>query len=184
MACLGTVMPRLALGDGPQGPRRPGVPAASAPAVPVIQDVMLHEGGSLIGQVLNTQGAALASTHVKLRQADKVVATTVSDANGYFRFAGVEGGMYTIESRQGMGMYRLWAPNTAPPIARPAATLIEGSQVAAQDFANGPLTRGQNGRGYGWFYWMTNPWVLTGLIATAIAVPVALNNIDDDDSGS
>ena len=184
MACLGTAMPRLALAAGHEKPPGSEAPVAGAPALPAIQDVMLHEGGALVGQVRSADGAALASTHLKLRQAEQVVATTVTDANGNFRFIGVEGGMYTIESRQGMGMYRVWAPNTAPPVARPAATLIEGNQVAVQGPAGGPLTRGQSGNRYGWFHWLTNPWVLTGLIATAIAVPVALNNIDDDDSGS
>ena len=54
-------------------------------------------------------------------------------------------------------------PNTAPPAAQSAALLVSGSDVV----------RGQNG---GLVYWLTNPWVLAGLIAAAIAIPIALNN--------
>ena len=32
--------------------------------------------------------------------------------------------------------------------------------------------------------WATNPWVVGGVIAAAIAVPVILHNTDDKDSGS
>lgn len=150
-------------------------PQAVSPTrgAPTVQDVALHSGGLLLGQVVNVDGTAQAGMTVKVCQADKEIGATVTDRNGHFRFAGLEGGTYQIGSPQGNAMYRLWAPNTAPPAAKPAAMIVDGHG----------LVRGQTQPRHA-LHWLTNPYVLTGLIGTAIAIPIVLNNTDDDDSGS
>jgi hypothetical protein len=44
-----------------------------------------------------------------------------------------------------------------------------------------PYGAGQFGHGLG--FWLTNPWVIAGIVATAIAVPVAIHNSDDNGNG-
>jgi len=156
-------------------PASPSPPKAVSPlrAAPAVQDIALHSGGLLVGQVVNADGTSQAGVTVKVRQTDKEIGATVTDRNGNFRFAGLEGGTYEIGSPQGNAMYRLWAPNTAPPAAQPAAMIVDGHG----------LVRGQMKPRHA-LHWLTNPYVLTGLIGTAILVPVLLNNIDDDDSAS
>ena len=168
IACLGITAPRAALAAPPVA-QPPMLAAADAPA-PLVHDVMLHEGGTLYGKVLDASGTAMGGAAVSVHAGPKQFATLITDSNGAFRTANLQGGVYQISSPQGEGTYRLWAPNTAPPAAQRSATLVCGD-----------IVRGQGGHRL--IGWLTNPWVLTGLIATAIAVPIALNN-NDDDSGS
>ena len=71
-----------------------------------------------------------------------------------------------VETPDGAAIYRLWAPNTAPPAATASALLIHSDS----------LVRGNLG-GIGWL-----GWTLIGAgVAAAIAIPLIL---DDDDDAS
>ncbi len=70
-------------------------------------------------------------------------------------------------------MYRLWAPNTAPPVAQQGVILVVGDDVI----------RGQHGYSAGPFasmaQWVADhPLITASAIGAAIAIPLAL---DDDD---
>jgi len=160
LACLGMLLPTSVLRaatDG-EGSRRE---ADGRP--PAAVDVALHEGGTLIGQAVDARGIPLVRAPVRLRQLDREVAVTRTDGCGYFRVQGLRGGTYQIVAGPADGVYRLWAPRTAPPVAQPGAlVVVGGQQVLGQ---NGPL-----GHFFG------NPWIVAGLVATAIAVPVAIHN--------
>lgn len=136
---------------------------------PHVIDVALGEGGVLLGQVVNTQGVSEANTPVKLFDGEKELAVSKTDDNGYFAFRGLRGGMYQLSAAEGTGVYRLWAPRTAPPSANKGALLVAGEDLA----------RGQTGARIR--SWLSNPWVVAGIVATAVAVPVAIHNDDDDD---
>lgn len=127
-----------------------------------IADVALTSGGVFSGQVVDAQGQPQAGSNVVVSQQQQVVATTTTDQNGQFSIRGLQGGVYQVASGQGMKLYRLWAPDTAPPGARQSALVVTGDQVV----------RGQGGLRY----WLTNPWVLAVGVAAAIAVPIALSN--------
>ncbi len=135
-------------------------------------DVALADGGVLMGQVVDTQGVAKANVPVKLTAGEKELAVGKTDANGYFAFRGLRGGMYQLTAAEGTGMYRLWAPRTAPPSAQRGALVVAG-----QDLARGQL--GARMRA-----WLSNPWVVGGIVATAVAVPVAIHNADDNTPSS
>lgn len=149
-----------------------------AAAAPAVVDVSLQEGNTLVGQVVDPQGAALEGVPVSLRYQDQQWVATKTGQSGYFAFRGLNGGTYQIASSQGHGVYRVWVPGTAPPAAQQGALLVAG----------GDVTRGQ--AYYGAYpsacppqqstvrRCLTNPLVIAGAVATAVAVPVAIHNAD------
>ena len=141
-------------------------PAAAAPVV--IRDIALQAGGTMRGQVVDAQGNPCGQIPLRVvRTTDQApVAIAQTDAQGRFDVSGLTGGVYRVETPAGAAVYRLWAPNTAPPSAVASALVVQGD----------PAVRGNLG-GLGWF-----GWTLIGLgVAAAIALPLAL---DDDDDAS
>jgi hypothetical protein len=150
------------------GPRAGG-PSEPAAAV-VVRDLALQAGGVLRGQVLDKQGKACAGVPVAVSKAGATndpPVTTRTDDQGRFQFQDLAGGIYHLGTTEGGTICRLWAPNTAPPAAAPAALLVQGE---------GPVRANLGGIGpWG--------WALIGLgVAAAIAIPLALQK--DDDEGS
>jgi len=126
------------------------------------RDVALSEQGWLFGQIVDPQGRPLPNTMVALRQRDRVVANAVASEGGLFSVGGLRSGVYEITTGRTSGIYRLWAPGTAPPGAQRGALIVErGSPVRGQQ----PVAM-----------WLGQPWVLAIVVAAAIAIPVALHN--------
>jgi len=159
LACLGMLIPASAL--------EPAAAAVDSKQAPGVADVRLHDGGTLRGQLVNAQGRPLAQSPLSIRQADREIATAVSDQSGHFQVTGLRGGMYQIVAGEATGAYRLWAPRTAPPSAQPAALVVVGGQQAL----------GQ-GHGQRLLKCLHNPWVVAGIVAAAIAIPIAIHNAD------
>ncbi len=159
LACLGMLIPapvlNAAVGKTPVGQTivRPSA----------VTDVALQTGGTLHGQVRDIRNTPMPQTPVFLVQANVPIRNTVTNRAGGFSFSKLRGGTYQIVSSNACGTYRLWAPNTAPPLAQATAMVSEQPGVV----------RGQTGP-IG--YWLTNPWVLASLVAVAVAVPVILHN--------
>lgn len=130
-------------------------------AVPMATDVALLDGGVLVGQVSDSNGAAQAAVPVSLQTLQsQEIAATVTDQQGIFRVQGVRPGVYQIVTPQARRLFRLWASGTAPMSAKPGAMVV------------GDTVRGSLGGTIS-----THP-VLTAVVvcgvATAIAVPLAL----------
>jgi len=104
---------------------------------PAVSDVALQENGVLRGQVLNTTGIPQSKSQVVLVKNGKVLAATTTDANGEFAVASVTPGIYQIESAHAGGVYRVWAPNSAPPAAKKGLLMVGDSNVV----------RGKDGKG-------------------------------------
>jgi hypothetical protein len=147
---------------------------AATPVVPT-SDVALRSGGLLVGQVVDPQGVAKARTEVSIRQGEQEVVRTATDENGVFAAQGLRGGNYQLETKEGGCTCRLWAADTAPPSARPAALVVCGKDVV----------RGQYGPG-GMIDWVkAHPYITAGVVAAAIATPLAfIDDDEDDDNGS
>jgi hypothetical protein len=161
LATLGLCMPHVAF----------AVELAPAPAV---VDVALADGGVLHGQVVNLQGAGIAGTPVTVKAQNHTVAATTTATNGTFGVKGLRGGVYQVATVQGQGIYRLWTAGTAPPAAQNTAV------VYSQNVPNGGALDANavvyaQGAG-GMKMLLANPIVIAGIIATAVAVPVALAN--------
>jgi hypothetical protein len=165
-ACFGLLVPGPAVlawqGEG-------GTARSDAPA-PWLGDVSLHGGGILYGQVVDGQGRPLAMVPVKITQLGGGEGTTRTNASGWFQAGSLAGGTYQIVAGRGAGVYRLWTPGTAPPTAAPAVLVVEdGTRILGQRPISGPVG-----------YWMKNPWIVAGVVAVAVAVPVAIHNTQAD----
>jgi hypothetical protein len=157
VACVGMVIPPSAFA---------AEPAAGA------TDIALRQGGLLVGQVVDRQGVPQANQTVSIQYGPHEVVRTVTDHNGTFAAQGLRGGQYQLVTHEGISVCRLWAANTAPPAARPAALVVTGNQVVRGQWGAGPL--------HGSVEWVkAHPYITAGVIAAAIAIPLAL--ADDDD---
>jgi hypothetical protein len=135
----------------------------------------------LLGQVLDESMQPISGLDVAIQSGGQTMATTKTDANGTFAVAGLRGGLHQITTVESIQNCRLWAPGTAPPNAAAHLRFVPGQDT---------VVRGQWGAGppNPWMHkakaMATNPWVIGGVVATAIAVPVLVHNLDDDDNGS
>jgi len=164
VACVGITCPPTALA---------AEPACSA------KDVALRPGGVLVGQVMNQQGTVQAGSVVSIRHNEQEVVRTETDTNGIFAAQGLRGGQYQIVTPEGQSLCRLWAADTAPPAAADAAVVVTGQEVVRGQW--GP----QTGAEYGgrWLDWVrSHPYITAGIVAAAIATPLAIAAADDNGS--
>ncbi|MEM8947003.1 MAG: carboxypeptidase-like regulatory domain-containing protein [Planctomycetota bacterium] len=149
-------------------------PVATIAAAQAPSDIVLQDGGLLIGRIIDAQGKPVAMTPVSLQSGGKEVARVVSDESGRFEVKGLTGGVYQIASTGHQGVYRIWAPRTAPPAA------VNGLSIVSQP----EVIRGQYGPGPGNPFSAAGQWIAehpiitAGAVAAAIAIPIA---VDDDD---
>ena len=153
------------------------VVARSAAVAVAPQDVALADGGVLIGQVVDTAGKPQAMTPVSLSTGGKEIARVTTDAKGEFRVASLKGGVYQVSTKGNSSVYRFWAPQTAPPSSLSGLNMVSGDSVVRGQMGGGPLaSAGQ---------WIAeHPIITAGAIATAIAVPLALDDDDDNPPAS
>jgi hypothetical protein len=128
-----------------------------------VPDVRLYEGGVLYGQVVNEENAPVSEADVVLRAAERQLATAKTDRSGRFAFRGLQSGVYRMSTTAGEGVYRVWNADVAPPAAGPQAILVSYT------------VRGQCGM-HTFRNLMANPLVIAGIVAAAVAIPVALHN--------
>ncbi len=152
LAAVGICLPQMAL--------------AAAPSKPAIADVQLHKDGVLLGQVVTAQNAPVPNESVLLNNGKKELAKAQTDRNGYFAFKGLESGIYQVVAANNQGTYRAWTPGTAPPSGN------QGVLIVAQNSA----VRGQCAPAFSFKKLLCNPLVVTGIIAAAIAIPIAVHN--------
>lgn len=158
VAVLGMCLPQVAF-------------AAEPAATPAILDVALGDGGVLHGQVVDLQGSGVAGVPVSVKMQDRNVATATTAADGTFQIQGLRGGVYQVDAGQGQAVYRLWSAGTAPPVAQTSAIVYTQNGVVDGDVV--VYTQGGGGT---LKMLLSNPIVIAGIVATAVAVPVALAN--------
>jgi len=163
-------------------------PIASAPVVQAPRDIALHEGGVLVGQMLDAQGGAIAGAPISVLTAGKEVARVQTDQSGKFEVTGLKGGVHQIATVGQQDVYRLWSPKTAPPAAQKGLMLVSSSDLVRGQGCGSGVNCGSGcgggvggrGGGGGIGNWIANhPIITAGVIGAAIAIPLALN--DDDD---
>lgn len=121
MACLCAMIPQSIMAAG----------TAKAPAAQKqkVVDVALGEGGRFAGRAIDKQGAPVEGAVVVIRSEAEEVARTITDKDGVYTVDNMRGGFYLVSAGQGAGMFRLWAPGTAPPAALNSATLVANSHA-------------------------------------------------------
>lgn len=145
----------------------PQIAAAAPPQSPLppVTDVALRGGGVLLGQVVQPEGSPVANLPVSLVRDGKQLAPASTNKAGYFAFSGLKMGTYQVVTPTDVGTYRVWTAETAPPGAQPGVLIVNGQGTV----------RGQyDARTYAGM--IGKPLLLGGLVAAAIAVPVALSN--------
>ena len=153
------------------GSLQPWALAADAPRSGVI-DVELREGGVLLGQVVDQHGLPLADAQVTLLDGNRQLATTRTDRRGFFVFRALRGGVYGIAAAGGVGVYRVWAPGTAPPSVQPAALLVAGVDLVRGQYRKGSLACLGAWAGHQ----LASPLGLAAVLATGIAVPLSIHS--------
>ena len=129
----------------------------------VVNDVALFDGGVLVGQVVDSQGLPLSNVSVSVKQGVMVRAMATTNEKGVFHVRGLQGGVYQVIAPGGGGVYRLWTSGSAPPAAQQGMLLVNGGGAAG-------------GRGAMFSRSMLrDPLIMGGLVATAIAVPIAVH---------
>lgn len=126
LACWGFAVPQAGLMAAQ--PTKSAQPTKAAQA-PVVTDIALASNGTLVGQVVNAQGAALDGAVVSLTQGKKQIAKTVAAKDGSFEVKNLKGGVYQVSAGQSSGLFRVWTEKTAPPSAKAKAVLVSGTQV-------------------------------------------------------
>lgn len=150
------------------------------PADVLAVDVALHKDGLLIGQLVDASGKPSADATVRLTLADGRKAEAKTNADGGFAFKNVRG-VARLESDKTAQMVRSWTSEAAPPSATPAVLLVEGGEIARGQRYAGPIANGTVSHTKRLF---ANPLFVAGAVATAVAIPVAIHNADDDDPAS
>ncbi len=162
LACLGMIVPVHPLLAAAAGETtKPEL----IPPTATVDDVALPADGVLAGRVLDTADKPQVSVRVTVRHRDQDVATVTTDRMGRFFVRGLDSGVHELAVGESRTFCRVWAPNTAPPVAQRGVTLVVGKrQVRGQSAGNGS--------------WLTNPCTLAGIlmVAAAIAIPVAIHN--------
>jgi len=166
LACLGLLIPGAALQAAP--PDQPP-PAAVQTSAVAVQDIALGPGGVFRGQVIDQTGNGKAGASVIVRRDEAQIAATTTDLNGRFALSGQRGGVVLVDAADMTSVYRLWAPNTAPPAARDSALILDQQTLRGQS----PITS-----------LLCNPLVILGAVATAVAVPLAIHYFNEKKSGS
>ncbi len=150
--------------------------AMAAQPVALHADISLQANGMLVGHVVDAKGLAVAKSPVIILRTGKEIVRTETDQAGKFAIEGLKGGVYEVATTDHRGTYRFWAPRTAPPSAQPRLMIAStGNVVRGQGGSRNPFqVVGE---------WVTkHPIMTAGIVAAAIAIPVALD--DDDDPTS
>lgn len=128
-------------------------------------DVALTAEGTLRGQVVSAQGRGLAGVCVTVSHGAREVVSTMTGADGRFEVRGLKGGVLSVSAGEATAVCRAWTPGVAPPAARDQILLVSGQ---SQTLGQGGLKA-----------FFTNPWVIAGIVAAAIAIPVGIHNYNE-----
>jgi hypothetical protein len=163
-----------------------------APAPRPVQavDVALSADGRLTGQAMSLQGQPLAGQSIVISNG-RTVASTTTNSKGEFQFAGVRGGAYSVYTGEQTQTCRVWTAAAAPPSATRGLMIVQGDEaVLGQNrgavYCGTPVHCGTpvGGPMTGMREALRNPLVIGGIVAAAIAIPVAIHNSNDDDPAS
>jgi len=122
---IGMCSPQIATAAPPRS-----VSAKDAGAVKaIVRDVALTTGNELEIQVINEQGKPHAGTPINVRAAGINLQRAVTKEDGKITLSELKPGIYEITSGTQSGIYRLWAPHTAPPKVTSGILLIDDGTV-------------------------------------------------------
>jgi hypothetical protein len=132
LATFGLVLPS-GVGVAADATRLPAATPQSD-AAPKILDVSLGEGGVLAGQLVDGQGLPLPGASVSVRSSGGQTFAAMTDREGRFQFANLQGGLYEVSAAGRGGNFRLWSAGASPPGAVKQVMLVSGETIARGQF--------------------------------------------------
>lgn len=141
----------------------------SIPIERTVQDVQLKEE-ALRGALVDKAGNGVEDAPVVIGQKGKLIKELRTDSEGRWQLANVEPGVYQVISHGSAAVYRVWSAENAPKNAK-AGIIHQVDPEVARGGGPNPLLNA-----------LTNPILIALLIAAAIAIPLALDDDDDDAS--
>ena len=162
LSSLGLILPAPILNAAP--------PAPSARTTRLVEpqskstsDVKLDAAGYLHGMVVDLQNRPVANATVVVSQGKRDLAEIRTDSQGRFSAGPLGKGTYLMKSGGQSRAVRAWTPKMAPPSAGQLALLVTGNEVIRGQM---PLED----------FFSSDAFVITGLVAAMIALPIALHN--------
>ncbi len=156
-------------------------PLPMAGELPIrVVDVALGANGTLRGQLLDRQGRQLPVSQILVTNGHQTW-NTYTDEQGHFRVEGLVGSTYQVQAAGQIQIVRAWAEGTAPPHALDALLLVHDNPVVLGQHCGSPVCGSMVCAAK---HPLANPFILGGLVAAAVAIPVAIHNGDDDDPAS
>lgn len=146
------------------------------------QDVVLHSGNVLAGQVVDHEGNPVAKTNVSVFIGRQEVARGTTNQAGEFAISVPRGGVYWLLCGESLALVRTWSFKAAPPSAVDRVTLSPPStptRIRAQS-PDAPWYAGSGPFGLS----TLGATALAAAVATAIAVPIAVTQNNNDNSPS
>lgn len=113
---------------------------------PAIVDIAISPDGTVSGQVVDPQGRGQTGTTVSVRQGGREAARVLTDERGVFAIDHVRPGVYQVVAKEGYGLFRFWAPRTAPPAAKKKVLIVPGHVIVR---GQGDALEGAYGTGTG-----------------------------------
>ena len=160
MTCLGVCFPH-------QSFAREAVVVNGIAVSQTVEDLSL-QGETLVGGLVDQNGKGVEDAPVLIAQNGKTLLKLRTDSEGRFAAKGIRPGVYQVVSHGAAGNYRVWSADQAPATAKRGVIHQVDPQIA-RGHSHSMLTN-----------LLSNPLVIAGIIATAIAMPLAL----DDDNNS
>jgi hypothetical protein len=174
VAAFGLSLPLMPVATGDAAAQSSAIAARRS----LVRDVELAGGGLLVGRLLDADGRPLADAPVSLLADSQVVATTRTDGSGVFAVAGLRGGVHEIAAGGSVQLCRLWMKDMAPPRSARSVEIVADPDVVRGQWGPPP----GNGLVKQIKVLAANPFVVGGVVAAAVAIPVALS--DDDGPNS
>jgi hypothetical protein len=110
---------------------------AAAPATPRVVNIVLQEGGVVVGQLVDVQGAALADRQVSLYQGKQLVSLAKTDKEGRFALKGVRAGIHKLVAGKNQGHVAVWTASAAPPTAHHAVLMVSDNAIVTRAQGDG-----------------------------------------------
>jgi hypothetical protein len=125
--------------------------------------VALDGNGSVRGLVVDVEGSPVAHAVVTIESTDRELARAETDGLGRFALGPLGGGTYQLKVGAEGRLVRLWADQTAPPVAKPMVLIVLGGKVVRGQL---PLEQ----------FCASDTFVILGMAAAAIVIPIAVHN--------
>lgn len=142
----------------------------------VVSDISLTTEDGLMGQVVNAQGKPLANSVVRLHDGENEPVEGATNDRGQFAYRDVPAGVYYLQAGNQVRIIRAWPHKIAPPTAQQGVLLVSSTEAVRGQYCP---PSGVDGFVQKSKRLLTNPFVVAGIIATAVAIPVAIHNADD-----